>query len=113
MELVVDLQAVTVVLSRPEDLARLAVRVGSPATASPAEPADVHRLNDVLAAAHIGRLDGADALVDPEALRFHAAGAVGPEWEDGFAAMLEGAGAHGWVKEGLLQAHVTWPEGAS
>jgi hypothetical protein len=74
---------------------------------------DVHRLGDVLAAAHAGRLaNEGTAFLDPAALRFHAAGQVDDGWEVGFSRMLELAAEHGWVAEdGYLQAHVTWPSG--
>jgi hypothetical protein len=113
VEVVVDLGAVTVVVAHPEELATLSVRVAAPPTASPAVPEDVHRLSDVLEAAHTGRVgsDGS-AFVDPAALRFHAAGQVDDGWEVGFSRMLELAAEHGWVAEdGYLQAHVTWPGG--
>lgn len=112
MELVVDLTAVTVVLADAEDLHRLAVRVREPRTASPDVIEDVHRLTDVLVAAHAGRAgpDG-DVLVDPAALRFHAAGQVGEGWDERFAAMLDFAATRGWLDdEGFLHAHVVWPD---
>lgn len=110
MELVVDLQAVRLALADPEDLGRFSVRVGVPASASAAVPDDVHRLHDVLVSAHAGRLDDdGHALIEPESLRFYAAGQVDEGWEEAFAAMVAGAAAHGWVKDGLIRAHVTWP----
>ena len=112
MELVVDLAKVTVVLKDPDDLEWLAVRVGAPTDASPASPETVHRLGDVLAAANVGRLDPTgDAFVRLDALRFHAAGQVGPEWDERLAATCRSADAQGWVdrSDGSLRARVVWP----
>ena len=113
MELVVDLASVTVVLRDPDELRTLSVRVGAPESASPGVEADVHRLIDVIVAAHAGRSAGEDhheVLIDPSALRFHAAGQVGPDWDERFARMLAAAADDGWVAEdGYLRAHVTWP----
>jgi hypothetical protein len=114
VEFVVDLEKVTVLLHTPSDTERFAVRVVSPLTASQQSPADVHRLGDVLVASHVGRLDdGGDAFVDPRAVEFHAAGQVGGEWDQAFAAMCRYAGDKGWVDEsdGFLQAHIIWPDG--
>ncbi len=111
MELVVDLERVTVVLANPADVTDLQVRVGAPDRASASAEADVHRLHDVLAAAYVGRLDAPrQAVVRADAIRFHAAGQVDDRWEERFsglcgarAAVVEGA-------EGLsLRAPVRWP----
>lgn len=113
MELVVDLERVTVVLGEPEDTRRFAVRVGAPKGASPAAEADVHRLGDVLVAANVGRLDATgDAFIRPDAVRFHAAGQVGDDWEQRFAAMCAFAAERGWLDpaDGAIQAHVEWPD---
>ncbi len=113
MELVVDLAAVTVILGDPDDLSTLSVRVAAPESASPDVEADVHRLIDVIVAAHAGRSAAEgheEVLIDPSALRFHAAGQVGADWDERFARMLVAAAEHGWVAEdGYLRAHVTWP----
>jgi hypothetical protein len=106
MELVVDLDRVTVVLGAPEDLEHVAVRVGAPADASASSAAAVHRLGDVLVAANVGRLaaDGT-ALIRPDAVRFHAAGQVDASWEARFAVACASAAA----RDGTLRADVIWP----
>lgn len=107
-----DLERVTVVLSAPEDVDRLTVRVASTRGTAPATPADVHRLADVLEAAHVGRLDGPDdAFVAPEAVRFHAAGQVDDGWDDRFLRLCERAGGAGGVDppDGFVRAKVVWP----
>lgn len=113
MELIVDLERVTVVLGRPDDLASAAVRVGAPAGASAASEADVHRLGDVLAAAHVGRLtDESTAWVRPDAIVFHAAGQVDAGWEERFTERCRQAAAAGEVDDdGSLRARVAWPAG--
>jgi hypothetical protein len=111
VELVVDLEKVTVILAGPDDTDRLSVVVVAPSSARPEQPADVHRLGDVLVATGVGRLEGDVALVSPEAITFHAAGAVEEGWEERFARAREYAQAKGWVdpSDGYLQAHVEWP----
>lgn len=111
MELVVDLETVTVVLAGPTDTTRFCVRVGGPSTASPEVAADVHRLGDVLVAAGVGRLGPTgDAFVRPDAVRFHAAGQVDDGWDERFDAMCRDAEEKGWVDpDGGIQAHVEWP----
>jgi hypothetical protein len=34
-----------------------------------------------------------------------------PEWAREFAAMLAYAEAHGWIRDGQVEAHVEWQEG--
>ncbi|MHB1584593.1 MAG: hypothetical protein ACYCU7_11185 [Acidimicrobiales bacterium] len=111
MELVVDLEKVTVVLAGPADTERFSVRVAAPPTASPEVAADVHRLGDVLVAAGVGRLGpSGDAYVRPDAVRFHAAGQVDDGWDDQFESMCRYAEEKGWVDaDGAVQAHVEWP----
>lgn len=112
MELVVDLERVTVTLADPGDTRHFAVRVGAPATASPGVEADLHRLGDVLVAAGVGRLgETGDAFVRPDAVRFHAAGQVDEGWDEQFEAMCRFAADRGWVDEvdGGIRAHVEWP----
>lgn len=111
MELVVDLARVTVVLADADDVARLGVRVGEPPTASDASEEDVHRLHDVLVAANVGRLlDGRQALVRADAVRFHAAGQVGEDWEGAFEALCRRqlASTDGSAEPELV-APVRWP----
>lgn len=111
MEVVVDLERLTVTLAGAEETGRFAVRVAGPPDASGTSAADVHRLGDVLAAAGAGRLgpDG-DAFIRPDAVRFHAAGQVGEGWEERFAAMADHTAAKGWTADdGWIQAHVVWP----
>lgn len=119
MELVVDLSRVTVVLSRPEEVDRLSVRVGAPEGASPGSVADVHRLHDVLVATSVGRLDRLDdpgrAIIRPDAVAFHAAGQVADDWEDRFARLCREAAARadgaGPEREAWVPAPITWPSG--
>ena len=108
MEIVCDLDAGTVLLMDPEDLARFSVRVSAPPAAG---PGDGSRLGDVLATVGAGRLaDSGDVLVSPEWLRSATTGSVGPDWESGFAAMCRYAASKGWVADdGAIQAHVDWP----
>lgn len=111
MELVVDLDRVTVVLVGAVDADRLAVRVGEPATASAGSDRDVHRLGDVLVAANVGRLVASgQALVRPDAVRFHAAGEVDAAWEGRFDALCRSqAAAVDGDGEPWLTATVAWP----
>lgn len=111
MELVVDLEKVTVVLAAPSDTERFCVRVAAPPTASAEVAADVHRLGDVLVAAGVGRLGPTgDAYVRPDAVRFHAAGQVDDGWDEQFESMCRDADEKGWVDaDGGIQAHVQWP----
>ena len=106
MELVVDLERVTVAVSAFDDVDRLVLRVAGPADASAGSEASVHRLADVLASAYAGRLvSAAHALVRPDLIRFHAAGQVDDDWERRFAARWEGDGPAG---DGI-GAPVLWP----
>ncbi len=107
MELVVDLEKVTVVLADPDDVGSLRVRVAAPPDASVASPDTVHRLHDVLEATHVGRLHGGAALIRADALAFHAAGGVGHTWDRRFAA---GVGSAAADEAGMLRAPVVWPD---
>lgn len=111
MELVVDLERVTVVLANAADVTDLRVEVGAPVGASASAEADVHRLHDVLVAAYVGRLDAPrEAVVRADAIRFHAAGQVDDRWEERFAGLC---GVRTTVVEGAeglsLRAPVQWP----
>lgn len=109
MQLVLELDDVTVHLGAPDDTGRLSVVVSGPPGATAASHG--HRLGDVLVGLRLGRPgpDG-DALLNPEALRFLAAGQVGEDWEERFGAMAAYAASQGWVgDDGALQAHVVWP----
>jgi hypothetical protein len=57
-----------------------------------------------------GRLESDDAFITIDAARRMAAGRVGPEWDEKFAAMLEYARSKGWIDEGgySIRAHVEW-----
>lgn len=109
-----DLERVTVVLVDADAVDRLEVRVGEPATASDRSEPDVHRLQDVLASAHVGRLlDAGRALVRPDAVRFHAAGQVGERWSTQFDELSRrrAAGPDG-IDDGVsMVAPVRWPDG--
>jgi hypothetical protein len=111
VEIVADLQSLTVTLAGAEDTGKFAVRVAGPPDASGQRDADVHRLGDVLAAAGVGRLGPGDhAFIRPDAVRFNAAGQVGEGWEERFAAMVDDADSRGWTADdGWIRAHVEWP----
>jgi hypothetical protein len=110
MEIVVDLQAVTVILAAADDTDHFALRVADPGASASSE-ADVHRLGDVLVASNTGRLEDADrAFVRPDAVRFFAEGQVDEGWASRFGAMCAFAGEKGWMDPtGWIQAHVVWP----
>jgi hypothetical protein len=111
VELVVDLDKVTVVLAGADDVSALTVRVAEPSDASPDSHATVHRLGDVLEATYVGSLeDVRAAFVRPDALVFHAAGQVDDGWELRFAARChELAQAGRTDADGRLRAPVVWP----
>jgi hypothetical protein len=113
VELVVDLDKVTVVLAGADDAEQLAVRVAVPADASPDSHATVHRLGDVLEATYVGRLaDPTLAYVRPDAIVFHAAGQVGDDWELRFADRCTSLAGEGQTDaDGWLPAPVAWPTG--
>jgi len=58
----------------------------------------------------VGRLAHRDtAWIQADAVRRLAGDAVTPEWESGFAAMLDYAKTKGWLDDaGDIQAHVEW-----
>jgi len=90
-----------VALAEPEDCKRfhVAVRGG----------ADAGAVDGALRAAGAGQLDGdGEALVLVAAVRAMADGRVGASWDADFAAMLDYAGAKGWVSEdgASIRAHV-------
>jgi hypothetical protein len=110
MELVLELESVSVALTDPDDTKHFAVRIDGPPNATAAS--HLHRLGDVLTGLGLGRLnDEGDALVARDAVRFWAAGQVGPDWDQRFEDMCEYAAGKGWVDpvDGALQAHVVWP----
>lgn len=112
MEVVVDLERVVVTFGAIEDLHAVTVRVMAPATASGDDEATVHRLADVLAATNVGELEVRPvlrALISPAAVRFHAAGQVGPGWLERFEAFCVAGGNE--VGDGPLEAGVVWPGG--
>ena len=112
MELVLELESVSVTLAEPDDTKHLSVRVSGPPGAAPATHAE--RLERVLSGLHLGRLgrDG-DARLNRDALRFRAAGEVSDDWDARFEAMCGYAESKGWVDpvDGALQAHVEWTPG--
>ncbi|HMD46363.1 MAG TPA: hypothetical protein VKG43_09395 [Acidimicrobiales bacterium] len=112
MVIVVDLTNGIVTLVAPDDTDHFAVRVSAPAGATGSSSAG--GLARILAATGVGRLDaGGDAFVDPEAVRFRAAGQVDDRWDDRFAAMCRFATTKGWTADdGAIRAHVEWPAGA-
>lgn len=112
MEVVVDLDAVTVVMRDLAELTKFSLLVCAPASAGAGDPLSMRRLGDVLAATNTGRLrDDGEAFISPEAVRFHAAGSVSEEWEIGFEKMRAYASTKGWIdsSDGFIQAHVEWP----
>ena len=100
--MVVDVDLTTeppaLALDDPEDCKAFSVRVRG----------DRSRLASALEAAGVGRTDGDEALVGVDAVRRLAAGRVGDNWEDDFAAMLDYAATKGWVAdEGrAIRAHI-------
>lgn len=126
-----DLERLTVALTGPDDVERLTLRVRAPGAASAGSEADVHRLDDVLMAAYVGRLaDARTAQVRPDALRFHAAGQTGERWEERFArlcrrlavagvtgtgapagapAAVAATGEQSEAADGWVRAVVEWP----
>lgn len=111
MRFVVDLERVVVILADPEDLTQVSVVVAAPGTASAASPSTVHRLAEVLAATNVGTI-GADgtATLRADAVRFHAAGQVGGEWERRFAELCRDDEAGSVV---AAAAPVFWPAGSA
>jgi hypothetical protein len=111
VELAVDLEKVTAVVVDPEDVETVKVRIAAPADASPCSEATVHRLADVLVAARVGELDPdstTTAWVRPDAVRFHAAGQVGEDWDERFEAVCSAGQAR--TGRAALEAVVVWPE---
>jgi len=101
----VDLDAVPplVALAEPADCGRFSVAVHG--------PGGQDALDGALRGAAAGRVaEDGDARVAVDAVRRMAAGSVGPDWEDDFAAMLGYAESKGWMDEGgtEIQAHVEW-----
>ena len=72
----------------------------------PAEPLEQ-------AIARIGRRDGEQHVrIAPSVLRFLSGHAGAPDWEAGFAAMLDYAQRKGWLDEqGHVRAHLSYQEG--
>lgn len=85
-----------------DDLGALSVRME-------ASPADWDALARTLRAAAAGEVADGYVWLDISWLR-DAAGESAPEWRDGFARMLDYAGAHGWRSADgrRLRAHVDW-----
>ena len=100
--MVVDVDVSTeppeVALEDPEDCKAFSVRVRG----------DRADLGPALESAGVGRLDGDEPLIDADAVRRMAAGRVGADWQDDFAAMLRYAEGKGWMAdEGRsIRAHV-------
>ncbi len=111
VEFVVDLDKVTAVLVDVDDLSAYRVRVAAPPDASPLATERVHRLDDVLRATNVARLeDEGEAWLRPDAVRFHAAGQVPDDWDERFDAVCRAAAtADGAV---ALRAVVVWPAAA-
>jgi len=112
VEIVVDLTTGIVVLADAEETDRFALAVSAPPSAGAGSSAgDLAR---VLEATGVGRLDASgDAFIEPEAVRFRAAGQVADGWDERFTAMLDAARSRGWLgDDGAIQAHVEWPGGA-
>jgi hypothetical protein len=129
VQLVVELESVSVTLDEPDDTGRFSLRIEGPPGATPAT--HLHRLGDVLEGLGLGRLDAkaheqahaaethtdapahgeVDVFIARDPLRFWAAGQVADDWDQRFDAMCEYAASKGWVDptDGALQAHVEWP----
>ena len=70
----------------------------------PAGSLDVDR---ILRNSDVGRAEGDEAFISPEALRRLAGGVASPDWLDGLRSMTGFARDKGWVDEGgWIQAHV-------
>jgi len=119
MELVVDLASASVVLRDRNDLQRFSV------LALPQQRGDCEENGALgaLAAAlslHSAGTVGPDGvvLVPADGVRRLAGDAANrerlpldPEWEVGFAAMIDAAAANGWIAEdGSIRAHVEWAD---
>lgn len=91
----------TVTLSEPRVFNRLDVLV---------DPQSPDRLAQAIA--RVGRPDGPEHVrLCPAILRFLSGHAGEPEWEAGFAAMLDYAGRKGWLDEaGHVRAHLSHRE---
>jgi hypothetical protein len=69
---------------------------------------DQARLGAALAESGVGRIEGADALIEVDAIRRLAAGRVPPEWSGDFDGMLSYAKTKGWLQGDAIQAHIEW-----
>ncbi len=106
MRVVVDLEKVVVVLRDADDVASATVVVAAPPGASAARQATVHRLADVLSATNVGTLESDSlARLRADAVRFHAAGGVGEDWERRFAGTCQRYG-----DDDVVPAAVIWPD---
>ena len=116
MEIMVDLSGGRVWLEGWEDFGGLAL---SARTERPGEVDDraLEALSATIEVSGAGWMEAEGyALVTPDALRSLAEVAadedgltLGPDWEDGFASMLEFAAESGWVNsDGAVRAHVEW-----
>lgn len=100
--MVVVVNADVVRLDEPDDCGAFKVVVESGTGAGVSE-----------ALAEVGRLaDRETAWIGADAVRALAAGRVGPDWEDKFAAMVGYASTKGWLSEDgtEIQAHIEWRE---
>jgi len=62
-----------------------------------------------LAKAGAGTISGDDAFIAPAVVERLAAGSVGADWPERFAAMLAFAEKKGWLDaDGAVQAHIEW-----
>ena len=89
----------SVVLDDPDDCNRFSVLL----------PGSELSSGDPLRAASVGWVaDESSAFVSADAVRFLAAGAVGQDWDERFAAMLDVARSRGWLDEAgtAIQAHI-------
>jgi len=112
MELVVDLEKVTAVLVDVDDLSAYRVRVAAPSDASPIATESVHRLDDVLRATNVARLEDEEVgWLRPDAIRFHAAGQVPEDWEERFDSACRAATTAGG--DVALRAEIVWPAGVA
>jgi hypothetical protein len=85
-------------LEEAEDLRRFALRFDPGARGTPAGDA---------ALARIARPDGEHAWVSEAWLRATAPRGAAPDWQAGFAAMLDFARGRGWVDDqGGIRAHI-------
>jgi hypothetical protein len=117
MKLEVDLSTGAVVLRDGDEMEHFSVRAIRHQAGDGGENGALGALAAALSVHDAGIVEpGGDILVAVAAVKQLAVEAaagqgrtVGPEWDTGFASMLEYAATHGWLAEdGSIRAHVEW-----